>query len=138
MGGSQCDAWFARYLLFLRHPFLVFFLKLSCVDRCTKFPSTSGIRTSCFIRNLGRKLDMARSNSRRGPGAVYQAWFVHISRMTLPSHDNCRTGSLCSISSSSCAHTARASGAPRCRWRIHPPANVRRPLCRVSSTKNKG
>jgi len=28
---------------------------------------------------------VARSNSRRGPGAIYQARFVHISRTTLPS-----------------------------------------------------
>jgi nuclear pore complex protein Nup85 len=58
------------------------FLKLGCVDCGTKFPSTPGIWTGYFIRNLGRKLDLARSNSGRDPGAVYQAWFVHISRTT--------------------------------------------------------
>jgi nuclear pore complex protein Nup85 len=61
---------------------LSFFLKLSYVDCSTKFPSTPGIRTGYFIRNVGRKLDVARSNSRRGPGAIYQTWFVHISRTT--------------------------------------------------------
>jgi hypothetical protein len=117
---------------------LFFFLKLSCVDCGTKFPSTQAIWTGYLIRNLGRKLDLAWSNSGRDPGAVYQARSVYISRTTPPSHEFFRTGSVCSISGCCCAYTARASSTPRCRWRIHPPANVRRPLCRVSSTKNKG
>jgi nuclear pore complex protein Nup85 len=59
-------------------PFSLSFLKQSCADRGAKFPSLSGIRTGCFVRNLGRKLDVARSNSRRGLGPVYQTWFVHV------------------------------------------------------------
>jgi hypothetical protein len=84
---SRCDAWFARYLVFLHIHSLSFFLKQSCTDRCAKFPSSPGIRTGCFIRNLGRKLDVARSNSRRGLGPVYQTWFVHVSRITLLPHE---------------------------------------------------
>jgi hypothetical protein len=49
----------------------LFFLKLSCVDCGTKFPSTPAIWTGYLICNLGRKLDLARSNSGRDPGAVY-------------------------------------------------------------------
>jgi hypothetical protein len=50
---------------------------------------------------------------------------------------NYRTRSLCSISSRSCAVTARAASTSRCRRRVHPPAHVCGPLRRVSSTKNK-
>lgn len=48
-----------------------FFLKQSYADRSAKFPPSPGIWIGCFIRHLSGKLDMARSNSRRGLGPIY-------------------------------------------------------------------
>jgi hypothetical protein len=48
-----------------------FFLRPSYTDRRTKFLATQGIWPRCVLRNLRRKLDVARSNSRCGFGGIY-------------------------------------------------------------------